>query len=316
MQNGAVRQLFEPIGRGGCALGYAGAFPDELTSRLLEVGGAVMDTQGIRTPERGRLSYVMVEAYQNVVRHRAHLPGSYGREEGPSHFMLCLGPTLQAVGTMNPVESPKATELQDVLGMLKTRTTDELKALFREGIQREHDPTRRGAGLGLIEMIRRSGATPQWKHEDVIPGHTLFSLVWGLGGTDPGAGLEGMDCQHEAMRTTRAWLTYCGPCTPMVVAGLSSLLETESGGKDHGNCLTALLGKLVEHMGQGERQMMLIAGSDQNGPWLQVGLLDDSGAGTGEQFREVLGPDLVLEPSKAGTWVLLGGRLPGTDITT
>ena len=305
MHNGTARELHGDLVPGACSFGYAGAFPDEHTARLIEFGAAVLDAQSVRAPERGRLSYVMVEAYQNVVRHRARLEPRLEQAEGRCHFLLQCAPGAQTVATLNPVASPKAKDLHEVLGFLRTRTSEELKTLFREGIQREHDPDRRGAGLGLIEMMRRSGATPHWRRQDVLQGHELFAMAWTLGNMHHADGLDQLDRQRGAMQQADAWLSFSGPALPDVMEALARLLEAEADQAGTGTPHADLLRALPTWPGTPEGPVTVLVGNQADGAWLQVGTVLRDAPHDRMRHPAVSKAIIASEPTDGGTWVLL-----------
>ncbi|MGV9013203.1 MAG: DUF6272 family protein [Flavobacteriales bacterium] len=313
--------LYETLGGAPCLFGYAGGFPDEHTARLIELGAAVLDQQGSRTSERGRLGYVMVEAYQNVVRHRARLAPALEAGVARSHFMLHCGTAGQIVGTLNPVDMDKAKDLQEVLGFLKGRTTTELKGLFRDGIQRTHEPGRRGAGLGLIEMMRRSGATPTWDREDCLEEHTMFALAWSAGGDGASSqGLELLHRQRSLLVDSGCWLSYVGLDTPEVLENLGRMVETEpgqpAGGPAGRNALHRAAG-MLRTSGESPTTIAVLLGASAEGPALRAGVLvSEANAGTvlaqiasaRSEHRDL---EVLSEVMARGTWIQVGIPLNG-----
>lgn len=307
MDRPTAYDLYEALGEDACLFGYSGAFPDEHTARLIELGAAVLDSQGSKASERGRLSYVMVEAYQNVVRHRARLSPEIEAREGRSHFLLRCGPDGQTVATLNPVATDKAKDLQEVLGFLKGRTSAELKDLFRDGIQRTHSPERRGAGLGLIEMMRRSGATPNWQRRDAIPGHTMFSLAWSPGGPDTTAGLDLMERQRTSLEALGAWIGYSGYRTPEVMEALGRMVEMEPGFTGQGTQGMAALDRALAAIGSeadARTPVTIVLGNGPAGTWMRIGTVVKDGDAALKRITAEHGADAVrTAPVPTGTWV-------------
>lgn len=307
--------LYQTLGGAPCLFGYAGSFPDEHTARLIELGAAVLDQQNASVSERGRLGYVMVEAYQNVVRHRARLNPELEFGKARSHFMLHCGTAGQTVGTLNPVATDNAKDLQEVLGFLKGRTAAELKGLFRDGIQRTHEPGRRGAGLGLIEMMRRSGATPTWGRNDCLDGHTLFALAWTAGNDgEQVPGLDRLNSQRNAMADAGAWLSYVGVSNAEVLENLGRMVETETTQPGGGAAGRAALLQAVELLKNGEESPAKIAvllGDGANGPAMQVGTILPKTAAEKVLARLNLERakhndlEVISEEVAGGVWVLV-----------
>jgi len=139
------------------SFGYAGAFHDEHTARLIALGEAAMEHAGAQRNARQRLAYVMVEAYQNIIRHRAPLAQGIARGCSRSMFLLRCHPEAQQVIAQNPVSKSDLVELQDALDGLSGLDAAQLKERFLNKLSNEGPRERGGAGLGLIEMARRSG---------------------------------------------------------------------------------------------------------------------------------------------------------------
>ena len=191
-----TRSLLSALGRDVRLFGYCGRFIDEHSAQLIELGGIPAKGDAPSAVIKGRLGYIMVEAFQNVLRHRAgSLPGG---EWGPGRaiFLLRTGEERQVLCTSNVVTDAQAERLGRLLITLKDKDNPELKKLFLEGIQRAGAPEQRGAGLGLIEMVRRSAGPPHWSFAQLGEGHQLFTLtldIVGTGGEEqPFAGLAGL----------------------------------------------------------------------------------------------------------------------------
>ncbi len=136
---------------------YSGRFHDEHTARLIDLGEAAMESAGAARSARQRLSYVMVEAYQNIIRHRAPLPEALARGYGRSIFQLRCHEGAQQVIAVNPVRIADRQELESALDAIAGLDAGALKERFLRTLSREGHRERGGAGLGLIEMARRSG---------------------------------------------------------------------------------------------------------------------------------------------------------------
>ena len=180
-----ARSLVAALHGDQCIFGYSGRFPDEHSARLIELGEAVHSGGETTLSSKGRLGYVMVEAYQNIVRHRAFPKSEAAWGKRRNMFLLrCLAHGHLLV-TRNPVSLPQEQKLEKRLLELRSKSMNELKELFMEAIQRPNVPGTRGAGLGLIEMVRRAGVKPAWSFDPLDQDHVLFNLALGLG--DPGS---------------------------------------------------------------------------------------------------------------------------------
>lgn len=149
----AARRLFRMLGDDRFALVYAGDFDEGHTAQLIELGEAAAQATGRPRAHRQRLAFIMVEAYQNITRHRAALLPS-ARE---CSFALRAGSFHDAITAINPISAAEADALDQAMGRLRSATSDQLRAIFLARLSTGTATARGGAGLGLIEMARRSG---------------------------------------------------------------------------------------------------------------------------------------------------------------
>lgn len=181
MNAALARSLFNALRGDRCAFIYAGAFHDEHSPRLIALGESAMPDPVARPAARGRLAFIMVEAYQNILRHRTALPQRMARGPGRSLFVLRCQEEAQQVVAINPVGSAEVPALRETLNRLSGLNESELKSLFLGGLRREQESGRRGAGLGLIEMARRSGSDLGYSLRDLDAGNELFMLAVRMG---------------------------------------------------------------------------------------------------------------------------------------
>lgn len=210
-----------------CIFGYSGYFPDEHSPRLIELGEAVLSGASGTLPVKGRLGYVMVEAYQNIVRHRARPLSLTTWDEGRSMFLLRCHDDGQQVFACNLVTRSQAEKLDTDLADLQGRDNAELKELYLEGIQRTTKPGTRGAGLGLIEMVRRAGGGATWAFRAVDDKHDLFAISLELGTTDGAAALRLEGPLHRLVLGHRIHLFHVGIWTTAIENVLIGLARNE-----------------------------------------------------------------------------------------
>ena len=174
MDLAAVHTLYDVLADDRFDLLYSGRFHDEHTASLIALG-----EDSARENERAhrqRLSFVMVEAYQNIVRHRAALQGSMERSAGRSLFMLRSRSKGDEVLAIDPVRASEIDELNEVLARVGGSDVKQLKQLFLDRLRDGSRTVRGGAGLGLIEMARRSGNGMRHELLPLDAEHRLFLL--------------------------------------------------------------------------------------------------------------------------------------------
>ncbi|MBX2971602.1 MAG: SiaB family protein kinase [Flavobacteriales bacterium] len=161
---------------------YSGSFHDEHTARLIALQEEFLEREGAPRALRGKLAFAMVEAYQNIVRHRVKDPALMNGA-GRSLFLLRSSPEAHEVTAMNAVDAADEQKLRATLERLSGMDLHQMKQVFLRGLQDEARSHRGGAGLGLIEMARRSGNPLGHTFTPVGTGHALFTLQVLVGGS-------------------------------------------------------------------------------------------------------------------------------------
>jgi hypothetical protein len=220
--------LFQALRKDRCSFGYSGSFQDEHTARLIELGEAALGPEGEDGAARSKLAFVMVEAYQNIVRHRAPVPTALEQGAGRSLFLLRCTAHGQHVVAINPVSKADVPQLREQLAHLDGLDRSQLKELFLSGLQRTQDPERRGAGLGLIEMARRSGNVLGHLLSGSGEAYELFLLAVRLGEAgDDRAVIADAVRSHAEVAENDIRFFHVGGRSPAIDEAVTRLMEAE-----------------------------------------------------------------------------------------
>ena len=224
MQLDRAHSLFTAMQGERLAYLYSGSFHDEHTARLIDLGEAAEGSG------RGRLAFIMVEAYQNILRHRCSLDPVLERGSGRSLFALRCGAEGQQVLAMNPVKKSDLPKLKGSLQKLQGMHPSQLKSLFLSGLQNNEEQPRRGAGLGLIEMARRSGNDLGYSFHEVGEEHELFVLTILTGGQGSSEQVQkDAKAMHDTVVDLDLLVLYTGDFPVAVRRALVRAIEDDIG---------------------------------------------------------------------------------------
>ncbi len=182
MDLASVHTLYGVLAKDRFDVLYSGLFHDEHTANLISLGEDAATSGGKERSHRQRLSFVMVEAYQNIVRHRARLSPEMERGTGRCLFLLRAKEQGDEVIAMDPVPDHETEQLKEVLARIGGADVKQLKELFLDRLRDGTRTVRGGAGLGLIEMARRSGNSIRHSLLPLDEEHRLFLLQVMVGG--------------------------------------------------------------------------------------------------------------------------------------
>ncbi|HNR53590.1 MAG TPA: SiaB family protein kinase [Flavobacteriales bacterium] len=259
-----VLALYERFAGDRSTFLYGGAFLDEHTARLINMQEEHLESEGASRVTRGKLTFVLVEAYQNIVRHRvkdaAMLKGA-----GHGLFLLRSAGTSHEVTAMNAVAGAEVEALQKALDRLSGLDLGEMKRLFLRGLQNEARTERGGAGLGLVEMARRSGNPLRHAFTRIDERYQLFALQV-LVGPDDGWLSDGslpMDL-HRAVLDDRILLLHRGELPAVVQENLIRMIERDmselqAGPSRADQAFLLMMGAVADLGVGGEGPMVIVA---------------------------------------------------------
>jgi hypothetical protein len=121
-----------------------------------------------------KASFLMAECFQNIVRHGESLDGEIHATTNEGFFLTKNWQDIYYITSGNLIETRKIDNLQRQLEKVNSLDKDELKVLYREVLENEEISDKGGAGLGLIEMARKSGQKLEYVFKDFNSKFALF----------------------------------------------------------------------------------------------------------------------------------------------
>lgn len=257
MDEALLNTLFSAFIGDGSVLLYSGAFHDSHTARLIVLAEESAEDKEHGKGLRTRAVFVLLEAYQNIIRHRAILPTEQAQGLGRSLLLLRASPGRYEVSTMNPVSNADALHVVQQLNGLEALDQDQLKERYLDTLKRATRTARGGAGLGLIEIARRSGHALQHQLSPIDTEHQLFALRIVLEGSENDADhLRELERLHPHIAAAELLLFCKGMTTPRALEALERIVELEVVNGTEGSVRA---GRMVRIL----MELLLRAGADQ-----------------------------------------------------
>jgi len=148
-------ELFSRVKSGDFEYIYRGAFTQNLTRKILSLAESNLQRFVDKSSLQNRIYFIMVEGLQNVTRHQEGADKSKSDHAGI--FAIQKVGDRYVITTGNAIVNTKVESLKQRLEKVNNLDREELKKLHREILSTGELSEKGGAGLGLIEMARRSG---------------------------------------------------------------------------------------------------------------------------------------------------------------
>jgi hypothetical protein len=155
---------------------YQGSFSDEITDRILDLSEYNLNNKAELYRLSNKVSFLMAECFQNIVRHGDHPDIPIGSLRKTGLFITRNIGTAFFISSANLIFNEDIEQLQSKLDTINQLDKDELRELYLEVLGNKKINAKGGAGLGLIEMARRSGQKLDYKFVKVNDKYSFFYL--------------------------------------------------------------------------------------------------------------------------------------------
>ena len=155
---------------------YEGEFTQEITKSVLAMAERNMDSIGEESGIKRKVFNVMVECLQNIVKHGDdYISGEI--KINTAIFMIGKHKDSYIITSGNPIKNEQIDALKSKLDEINSLDKDGLKTLYKDIIKGEVGLTNKGgAGLGFVDMARKSGQKLEYGFESIGNGHSFFAL--------------------------------------------------------------------------------------------------------------------------------------------
>ncbi|MEM9856251.1 MAG: SiaB family protein kinase [Bacteroidota bacterium] len=150
---------------------YEGEFTQEITKSILAMAERNMDSSGEESSVKRKVFNVMVECLQNIVKHAGEV-----QKKNAAIFIIGKHENEYVIVSGNPIESEEAEKLKSKLEHINSLDKDGLKGLYKEIIKNTEISDKGGAGLGFVDMARKSGNPLVYDFIDSGDGSLFFCL--------------------------------------------------------------------------------------------------------------------------------------------
>lgn len=155
---------------------YEGEFTQEITKSVLAMAERNLDSIGEESGIKRKVFNVMVECLQNIVKHS----DEYMSEQiqiNSAIFMIGKHEDSYIITSGNPIRDEQVDGLKEKLDQINRLDSDGLKTLYKDTIKSSSGLTYKGgAGLGFVDMARKSGQKLEYGFKSLGDGRSFFSL--------------------------------------------------------------------------------------------------------------------------------------------
>ncbi len=226
---GSTLRLFELLQKENVEYVYRGDFDSKITDGILSLAEINLDDQKNSLKIRKRVFFILVEGLQNITRHQDISNTENEYNEG--FLVLQKKENAFKITTGNLIKNETIPYLKNILKKINSLSASELKEYYRKILNNHSFSEKGGAGLGLIEIARKSGNKISFDFQEISDTHSYFymqtAISYSKDNEKISSSLERMKKIHEYFIANDIILDVTGIFNHDKLVYLISILESQ-----------------------------------------------------------------------------------------
>lgn len=156
------------------SLVYQGTFSQEITKAFVSLAEKNMDKAEEDRSVKRKVFNVMVECLQNIVKHSNEM-----EDDSPGKnaiFLVGVDREKYLISSGNVIYKENRETIKIMIDKINLMSKEELKDYYKMVIKDGKISEKGGAGLGLIDMARKSGEKLTYEFKELEDEFAFFSL--------------------------------------------------------------------------------------------------------------------------------------------
>ncbi|MDX2191243.1 MAG: SiaB family protein kinase [Bacteroidota bacterium] len=154
---------------------YEGEFTQEITKSVLSMAEKNLETTNEEISIKKKVFNVMVECLQNICKHSEEF-GSENDDFNTAIFMIGKEDSEYTITSGNIIYNDRIDGLKNKLDQINSLDKEGLKELFKTVLSSTELSDKGGAGLGFIDMARKSSNKLAYDFYKINDNISFFSL--------------------------------------------------------------------------------------------------------------------------------------------
>jgi len=150
----SVLNIYDEMTENGMSIVYLGGFHHQVTKMFARMAEEDMGRKDEEKATIRKVYSVLVETLQNITKHSDEIVDKF--HIGKGLFLIGEKDGIYYVITANKVTAQKKKYLEETVKLVNEADRDELKSMYKKQITEGDISEKGGAGLGLIEIAKRT----------------------------------------------------------------------------------------------------------------------------------------------------------------
>jgi len=172
-----VYEFYQSMKEHEITLVYEGEITHQITKAFTSLTESNMAKEEESNMVQKKVFHVMVECLQNISKHADDFGSNEYLFSGRGIFLVAKGKDDYTVTTGNAVENDKIDGLKKMLENINSLEKDELTELYKKQIKEGRLSDKGGAGLGFIDIKRKTGKNLEYHFLPINDDASFFLLT-------------------------------------------------------------------------------------------------------------------------------------------
>ncbi|MEX1002822.1 MAG: SiaB family protein kinase [Crocinitomicaceae bacterium] len=173
-----VYQIYKQLEEKNVLLSFKGMITSELLTTILQIMESKMDHIEEKPKVKRKVFNILVECLQNLYHHIdqdeiVYIP----TEDKSALLMISKNETEYEITTGNYMKTEDVEPLKNKLDLVNSMDKAELKAYYKKVLSEGSLSSKGTAGLGMIDIARKSGEALVYGFQPINDKTTFFSLA-------------------------------------------------------------------------------------------------------------------------------------------
>jgi len=170
-----IYEHYQRMHHNNIILTYKGTVSEELFDSILQLAESKLDKIELETRVRKKVFNILVEILQNVYH---HFEAEETSLEGERQiiFLLYKEDFGYRIISGNYIPNTEVEGLRNRIDAINNMSHEELKTVYRSRLSSGRLSDKGGAGLGMLDIVRKSGEKIKYNFQEIDSQYSFFSL--------------------------------------------------------------------------------------------------------------------------------------------
>jgi len=166
--------FFEQFSEDNFSLLYDGNINDDITDKIIGLSEHNFEHHNEFNKAKKRVSFLMAECFQNIIRHGGKIDKNKSGNVDAGFFLTRNIVGQYFITSGNLIRNENVAELKTKLNEVNILDKNSLRKLYVDVLANKGFSEKGGAGLGLIEIARKSGQKIEFVFDKFQDNHSIF----------------------------------------------------------------------------------------------------------------------------------------------